>query len=208
MFPRPSILTAVVALFVAQGLYAHPLGNLGISHHSNFRIDANRVELRYTLDYAEIPTFQELQKHRFAAQPGHVTLTIYLSQLRDQLRTGLKLSLNGRPAALESAQPCEASFPDGAAGMQTMRVVCAFVSTLPAGETSFSLHYQDTNYPQRSGWKEIILSARPGIVVTEQSVPLQDRSAALTRYPNGLTDAPPQVLTAKAMFKKTPAQAN
>src|SRR5919202_5688342 len=40
---------------------AHPLGNFTINHYSRLQVSANAVRLRYVLDMAEIPTFQEKQ---------------------------------------------------------------------------------------------------------------------------------------------------
>jgi nickel/cobalt transporter (NicO) family protein len=40
---------------------AHPLGNFSISHYTGIQIAQDSIELRYVLDMAEIPAFQELQ---------------------------------------------------------------------------------------------------------------------------------------------------
>jgi nickel/cobalt transporter (NicO) family protein len=39
--------------------YAHPLGNFTINHYSRIELAADLVILRYALDMAEIPAFQE-----------------------------------------------------------------------------------------------------------------------------------------------------
>ena len=44
----------------ALGL-AHPMGNFSISHYAGITLAATEIELRYLIDMAEIPTFQELQ---------------------------------------------------------------------------------------------------------------------------------------------------
>ncbi len=207
--PTNFVLTQAATLVVilaalllhAPSVRAHPLGNLGISHHSALHIEPDRIEVRYTLDYAEIPTFQESQKHRFVAQVGHPTLRTYLKGLSERLKQGLTLKLNQKTVAVDLILPCDATFPAGAAGMPTMRVACRYRVTLPLGEASFEMHYQDANYPQRSGWKEVTLQGSAGVVVIEQSVPSKDRSAQLTQYPSGLLKAPPQVLHAQAVFK-------
>ena len=40
---------------------AHPLGNFSISHYTAIRLESDAVVLRYIIDMAEIPTFQEIQ---------------------------------------------------------------------------------------------------------------------------------------------------
>ena len=48
------------AFLVAPPLsLAHPLGNFSISHYAGLRLTREGIELRYVLDMAEIPTFQE-----------------------------------------------------------------------------------------------------------------------------------------------------
>ena len=54
-------LLIVLTVCASQDLGAHPLGNFSISQYSAIGIDRNKIELRYLIDMAEIPTFQELQ---------------------------------------------------------------------------------------------------------------------------------------------------
>ncbi|HVR16660.1 MAG TPA: hypothetical protein VMS25_09885, partial [Candidatus Limnocylindrales bacterium] len=55
---------AVWTIFGVDRATAHPLGNFSISHYSAIRIGKDAVELRYIIDMAEIPTFQEMQENR------------------------------------------------------------------------------------------------------------------------------------------------
>ena len=65
---------AVVALIVAalacapRGVTAHPLGNFSISHYSAIRVGSEGIGLRYVVDLAEIPTFQEMQDEGIPAR--------------------------------------------------------------------------------------------------------------------------------------------
>ena len=47
---------------------AHPMGNFSISHYAGIRVEPDYIELRYLIDMAEIPTFQEMQQNNFAAR--------------------------------------------------------------------------------------------------------------------------------------------
>ena len=55
---RPLAVLAVLALRAAPAA-AHPLGNFSVNHLSTVSISADRVDVRYVLDQAEIPTVQE-----------------------------------------------------------------------------------------------------------------------------------------------------
>src|SRR4051794_37038741 len=67
-FMRKAQLVIVLLLAVAGALLgapsvpvsAHPLGNFTINHYSRIELSAGRITLRYVLDMAEIPTFQEM----------------------------------------------------------------------------------------------------------------------------------------------------
>ena len=53
---------------------AHPMGNFSISHYAGITVDPRRVEVRYLIDMAEIPTFQELQDTGLVADVGHASV--------------------------------------------------------------------------------------------------------------------------------------
>ena len=55
------IATAVVllALLVPAAASAHPLGNFTVNHFTRIEASGDRLYLRYVLDMAEIPTFQD-----------------------------------------------------------------------------------------------------------------------------------------------------
>ena len=46
-------------LVAAPAAFAHPLGNFSINHLTQVSVSRDRIDLRYVLDQAEIPTFQE-----------------------------------------------------------------------------------------------------------------------------------------------------
>ena len=71
--PSPRFLASVtllIALGAASPSSAHPLGNFSISQYSAIRITREAVELRYLIDMAEIPTFQEMQDTGIVPEPG------------------------------------------------------------------------------------------------------------------------------------------
>ena len=64
-----------------------------------------------------------------------------------------------------------------------------------------ALDYEDSNYPERAGWKEIVIGASKGVTLVEASQIDIERSKALTVYPADPTIAPPQDLRAKVEWK-------
>ena len=55
------VLAAVFAatLLAPAAASAHPLGNFSVNHLTEVRVTAQRTDVLYILDQAEIPTFQE-----------------------------------------------------------------------------------------------------------------------------------------------------
>jgi nickel/cobalt exporter len=112
---------AVVLLAMPHLGSAHPLGNFSISHYTAIRLDSDAVVLRYLIDMAEIPTFQEIQDTQIVPQEGHPSLPAYLVQRVDDLRAGLILELNGVRLPL-SVEGSEVMFPPGAGGLPTLKL--------------------------------------------------------------------------------------
>ena len=55
-----AVLMSLGNLCVPRPGPAHPLGNFSVSHYAGIRVEQGAIELRYLIDMAEIPTFQEL----------------------------------------------------------------------------------------------------------------------------------------------------
>ena len=48
-------------LFAAEYSFAHPMGNFSINRYTAIHVEDGGLQIRYRIDLAEIPTFQELQ---------------------------------------------------------------------------------------------------------------------------------------------------
>jgi ABC-type nickel/cobalt efflux system permease component RcnA len=205
------LLLAVFALAAARGVAAHPLGNFSISQYSGLRVDKNEIELRYLVDMAEIPTFQEIQETGIAPEIGEASVEKYVARKADTLRENLWLEVNGRRIALQ-AESSEIIFPPGAGGLPTMKIGVVYKGTLNASASGLNhhrLYYRDGNFPGRAGWKEIIAVPGNKARLLDSSVPEIDRSSQLSDYPNDLLNSPPQVLEARITFsvKENPVPA-
>lgn len=194
---------ATIAAFLvtlAGNAAAHPLGNFSISQYSAIHIAKQEVELRYIVDLAEIPTFQEIQESGLVAKADDASAKTYAARKADSLRAGLRLEVNGKPIDLR-ADSQEIIFPEGAGGLPTLKLGVVYKGKLAADANGmYALNYRDDNFLGRAGWKEIIASAAPGVTLLSSSVPERDRSARLSDYPTDLLNSPPQQLTAQVNF--------
>jgi nickel/cobalt transporter (NicO) family protein len=193
-----AILTGLgLAIAIPAVALAHPLGNFTVNHYAGIRVEPERVLLDVVVDQAEIPTFQEklridtdgdgmvsdaeAEAERLAACPA--------------LAPSLSLSVDGRSLPLRVVE-AGLSFPPGAAGLQTMRLVCVYVATLvrpiAAGTT---IAFADGSQAARIGWREIVLSGS-GVTIAPGTVPTTGVSDRLTAYPASLIAQPLDIRSA------------
>jgi nickel/cobalt exporter len=180
---------------------AHPMGNFSISHYAGISIRPDGIELRYLVDMAEIPTFQEIQDSGIVPEPGHPSLAPYLSRRAETLGAGLRLDLNGRRLALQSLSR-DVLFTPGAGDLPTMKLALVYRAGLEGaipGALNL-LRYRHENFPDRIGWKEVVAVASPDAVLASSTVPARDRSRQLSEYPADLLNSPPQELNAQLTF--------
>jgi nickel/cobalt exporter len=198
-----------VFLFTAVSeVTAHPLGNFSISQYSAIRVDKETVEIRYIIDMAEIPTFQEIQETGIVPQAEDSSLDTYLKRKTEMLGRGLILEVNGLSLTL-FPESREIIFPPGAGGLPTMKIGILYKAKLgDAKGGEYVLSYRDGNFPGRAGWKEIIAFADPSASILNSSVPETDRSSQLNDYPTDLLNSPPQELEAKLAFTITTGAAS
>ncbi len=97
----------VMGLLLPAGANAHPLGNFTVNRLSVVSVSTDRVDVRWILDQAEIPTFQERGR-----SPAAV-----LTAKREQALRGLRLRVDGRAVALRALVARDGSpFPTVRAG--------------------------------------------------------------------------------------------
>jgi ABC-type nickel/cobalt efflux system permease component RcnA len=170
-----AIAVALVAV-VAGPAAAHPLGNFSINHLSTVRVSEQRVEVRYVLDQAEIPTVQERSRSRAEL----------ISRKRDEIARGLELHVDGRSVPLRVAGPPELTFPQGAGGLDTSR----FEFTLTAAvDSPRRVSLRDQTFADRVGWKAIVSAPGKGTAVRTDA-PSGDPTHGLRRYPQDLLSSP------------------
>ncbi|HEU5197938.1 MAG TPA: high-affinity nickel-transporter [Methylomirabilota bacterium] len=200
---RLAVLAALLWLALAvTGADAHPLGNFSISHYTALEIGAAEVTVRYVIDMAEIPTFQEIQDTGLVAEAGHASVAPWSAAKATALARGLRLSVGERPLTLGVVSH-ETIFPPGAGGLPTLKLGVVYRAPLPKdGDGTLELRYRDENFAERAGWKEIIARPAPGVTLLVSSAPATDRSRELSDYPTDLLNSPPQDVEARVSFTR------
>lgn len=183
------LVAAVVALAWPAVAAAHPLGNFTINQYSRVVVSVDEVAIHYVLDMAEIPAFQELSRIDTDGDEkvSDAETAAYLDATVATLLDEIDLRLNGAPAAL-TVLSRELSFPDGQGGLRTLRLVLDLEADLPSPAGSGT--YRADVYPERLGWREIVVQAGDGIALVESDVPAVDVSDELRSYPAGSADQP------------------
>jgi ABC-type nickel/cobalt efflux system permease component RcnA len=196
---RTTVAVAIVSF--ATEAFGHPMGNFSISHYAGIQVERGYVELKYLIDMAEIPTFQEMQQSGITGQPGDPRLNTYLVARGLEFAHGLKVTLNGRGLPLRLVSQ-NAIFPPGAGNLPTLKFAFIYRAAIPAecDRQRCVLDYRDNNFPGRAGWKEVIAASGDGVPVKSSTVPAQDQSASLANYPTDMLNSPPQVLEARIVF--------
>ncbi len=189
---------------------AHPMGNFSVNHYSKIILESNRIRVRYFIDLAEIPAYQELQQANLSAtaiDPNSAAVIHYVAERGAQLGQGLILDVDGKSATLRLVSS-GVIFPPGAGGLPTMKMGFVYEAAYPSIPSTMdrhhvSLYYGDNNYPGHTGWKEITALASAGNLMSS-SVPATDRSAELSNYPTDLLTSPPQDLEASLVASLAP----
>ena len=182
MTARPLLAVLVALVAGAAGLLepgvatAHPLGNFTINRLDVISISEDQVQVRWILDQAEIPTFQER---------GRSPADILTSKRAEALR-GLDLRVDGRPVALKPTGPGSISFARGQGGLRTTRVeLLLSASARDAREVTL----RDSTFAGRLGWRGIIPLAGEGTDTTS-NLPATEPTRRLRRYPEELLRSP------------------
>jgi ABC-type nickel/cobalt efflux system permease component RcnA len=168
------------------------MGNFSVSHYARIEVTQEGVSLEYVLDLAEIPTFDLLRSWNLNRNSPREVLE---AKAREQTKiwvSHLQISSNlgpVQPRLLSSSLV----IADGAANLPIARIA----SRLHLDGVGTSLSYEDANFPDRAGWKEIVVLAKNYVRLRQTSQSTRDISKALTEYPPDPTLAPPQDLRAE-----------
>lgn len=179
------LLVALAALLAPSTAAAHPLGNFTVNRFAGIELSGERIYVRYVLDLAEIPTFQEGERVRrpdFAAEAGE----------------SLVLEVDGHRVPLVPVEH-KLQVRPGAGGLETLRFDAVYLAEPATPGTRLVFH--DANYASRVGWKEIVVLARDGARIVSSTAPPASASDELRAYPRDLLSAPLDVRSAEVRYE-------
>jgi nickel/cobalt exporter len=180
---RIALLAAALALSAPAVASAHPLGNFSVNHLTEVRVSADRVDVLYVLDQAEIPTFQE----------RGMSAAAVIARKRAELAQRLVVSVNGRRLALADAGAARLSHPPGQGGLPTTRLELPLSARVA---TAGTVAVRDRTFPGRIGWKAVLPLRGSGTAV-RSSVPASDPTNGLRKYPKDLLHSPADIRSAQ-----------
>jgi nickel/cobalt exporter len=180
---KRALLLATLILALVPGVAsAHPLGNFSVNHLAEVSVSTDRVDVRYVLDQAEIPTFQE------RGLPDAEVI----ARKRAEVQRRLVLTVDGRRVALRPSGEATISHPPGAGGLRTTRLELPLTATVTAPRR---VAVRDGTFPGRVGWHAVV--ARPGRGTAVRSdVPSSDPTEELRHYPQDALSSPADVRAA------------
>jgi nickel/cobalt exporter len=193
------VLFLFVLMLGSATSFAHPMGNFSVNHYSKVTIKRGEIEVRYLIDMAEIPTFQEIRQFEMTPRGDDPSTLRYLDRQEQRLKEGLSLQSDGQAVRLETISR-QVAFADGAGGLPTMKIGFVFRGKLDGTAGAHNLSYIDNNFPGRTGWKEIVVLG-DGVAILNSSAPGTDRSQELTNYSSDALNSPPQQLSAVVGFR-------
>lgn len=174
---------------------AHPLGNFTISTATRIELYADAIRIHYAVDMAEIPAFQEIggiDRNGDGAATAD-ELDAYLDQLAPELARNLRLSADREPLTLTTLDSA-AKLRAGEGGLSTLRLDLV----LDASAASGTITFEDRNYTDRLGWREVTVVAADGVPLTASDAPSVSASDYLAAYPEA--NEGPALRTTAATF--------
>ena len=197
---------AVLALGSAL-VFAHPLGNFTINHLTRIEVGGDIVNLHGVIDMAEIPTFQELQTIDTDGdgKASMAELNEYANRAAAQWTDKMLLTVDGARVPLTLVAK-NASLPPGAGGLETLRIELNLVGQLSEARAVEvrNLRFEDANYADRIGWREIVVAPLSGTTIFNSSAFGNGLSDELKSYPAGMLAAPLDERTAQLSFSSGP----
>jgi len=181
--------------FAAPLAPAHPMGNFSVSHYARLEVTRGGVEVTYALDLAEIPTFDLLRSWNLDRNSPRELLEAKAREQAQVWLNGLRFSSNAGAVGAKLISS-KLVIADGAGNLPIARITTRAHLTGLSG----SLGYEDLNFPERAGWKEIVIVGGEGATLQQASHSGKDVSKGLTEYPADPTLAPPQDLRAQVTW--------
>lgn len=168
------------------------MGNFTINHYSRLTVNTSDLRVRYVLDMAELPTLTERQDmdKNDDRDVSDSELKAYIHDRTPKWLAKLSASVDDTQVVW-TLHNAVVKFTPGVANLATMRI--EIDATAPLAPGAHRIAYHDLNYPDRPGWKEMVVAAGPGVEKPAGEFPDKELSRELRSYPNDLISNPPQV---------------
>lgn len=199
MRQKSAVGLVMVLAFLVWNVWAHPLGQLSINHFARLTMaagDNSGVEVRYVVDLAELPTFREAQVADTDAS-GEVSsaeMEHYLETVTPTYVSGLALTVDGQPIPLRltgrSGEILAGQTGSAAMGLATLRLVFDLKAQIDWTAGAKSLRFENHNFSDRPGWRELVVGAKEGLVVYDSTIPGNGLTDELRLYPENLLTTP------------------
>ena len=190
---RRRLVASTTVLWLSLALptiaFAHPLGNFTINQYVGLNISREIIHMDYVVDMAEIPAFQEIAAFdsNGNGQPDSSEYAGYPADKCASLLPALNLVLNNRPLTF-TLTSSSVEFPAGVGGLLTVRLTCAFQTSVELTQGNSSLSFSNDAFPDRIGWNEIVVHANG--VSLHGDFATTSPSYRLTNYPTDLLTSP------------------
>src|SRR5215475_4227670 len=184
-------LLAAIIIGLCVDVSAHPLGNFTINHFARIESGPAFARIRYVVDLAEVPTFQESQKADLDGDGNlsEADLNAWLDRAAPSHLAGLKLTIDGAPVALRLTRKSAGKLP-GAAGLFTLRIVYELTGEFAGAGVAPRLRFENANMSDRAGWREIVIAPASGVNVFDSTAYGGGVTDELRSYPEDLLIAP------------------
>jgi ABC-type nickel/cobalt efflux system permease component RcnA len=185
------------ALCASALVAAHPLGQLSINHFARITSGADRVAMRYVVDLAELPTYQESQTIDADSNGGisKQELNAYLDRVAPEYAANLHLTADGERIDLQlrdkSIDLLAGSGGSASMGLATLRLVFDLEGNWPQSNATVKWRFEDRNQIDRPGWRELVVVPNGGATIFDSTAFGGGVTDELKAYPEEMLDAPP-----------------
>lgn len=176
------------------------MGNFSVSHYTRLEASAKGVEVTYVLDLAEVPTYTLLRDWKLDAKSPDVALQQKAAEQAHLWAHGLEFHSAGKTVEPKFLR-ASIHISEGSGGLSAARIASVF----ELAGVKPPLTFEDHNFPDRFGWKEIVIGSGSGAELVSVSQGSVDRSQALTEYPANPAATAPQDLRAALEWRVTGA---